>query len=428
MSDTNPSNDGNKGKEKEKERDKRGSVGDIPLMRLQSQSGFAASSLNLQAVQKAGNLYVPEKNSVRKIFFKSLKPYYVIIDDDKCLIYKDSTKAKLKRETSLLLSFTGFLQDGPAEMRNRGFFIRNAKGEEHYFHCQTEDDAKEWVSTLKNNIKYANNKLMGTLQFPNPPEGFEEKVLRMSWIREKTTFFSWRFRFIVLTDCAVYSYEKPPGNSSQLTSFSTRYPLNESKVREMEISEISEAAEESLKFAFVLISVKETSFIATDSKNENKNWINSIKTLTVSAVGKTREYSFNVEHEGIPCTFLINKGTGFTLKKSDGSVVWEHPFVHFKTFTSTKTALQLDFGKFESKISELISSEVYRISLIISLVLELAVESTRRSNSQINLLGSSQTNLKGSPGESQTNLKGSASGSQTSVNSDKEEKRNDKKE
>lgn len=134
----------------------------------------------------------------------------------------------------------------PSAVRLVSFYFRTAKGEEEVFKTTSKDEAKDWILCIKTNSKIIDNNVMKSvnqtmnastdmtiqihihahlhicfaqLQFPEPFSGFEEKVLKMGWIREKTLSYSWKWRYMILTDYAVYLYEKAP--VSDLT-FSSR--------------------------------------------------------------------------------------------------------------------------------------------------------------------------------------------------------------
>jgi len=281
---------------------------------------------------------------------------------------------KVKAEYLLSQSYVTFAYFGEPEERLTAIYYRSAKGEEEILKAPTKDEAKDWVLAMKTNSKILDNTLVLTLKFPNPPGEFEERVLKMGWVREKTPLYSWRWRYLLLTDYALYLYDKPPA-SSQLPNFSTKYVLSEIKQKEVDPNTFPEAEEEGVKFAFAILAQKESSFFCTETKNEHKNWLNAIKSMAMLAVKKIESFSFSVwlpgQDQTTPgSTLTIRRANGFTLKMPTGEEKWNRPLKHFKQFKVDKKVILLDFGKYAETPIELVSEEATTISIVISLVVE----------------------------------------------------------
>lgn len=101
------------------------------------------------------------------------------------------------------------------------------------------------------------------LQFPQPRANFEDKVLKMGWVREKTLNAQWRWRYLVLTDSTAALYDKAPDSSAQLANFVASFALVETKQKQVNAADFGDAVEEGIKFAFALINQKGSCFIAT---------------------------------------------------------------------------------------------------------------------------------------------------------------------
>jgi len=348
---------------------------------LKRYSTLRSQNVPQKALGKQGLLQLKEGMFFKKFPLKFFRSAWAVVDSTNLLIFKDENAPMPRLTVPLTQSYVTFAESEKSE-RLKTLEMRLSSGNEVVIKCPSEEDAKEWMSTIRSNTKILDVALMTGMKAPNPLEGFSGEVLKIGWVRERPAgSSSWRWRYLAMTDCCLYISDKALSSPSQFIQAKSIL-LFESKTRELAPNELDFNTTDERKFTFLIVTSKDSLFMSTETRNEMINWVNALKSTCHNSVKFMESISIEGTVDDQDVSLNIRRSVGFVLQTiKDQSELWRYPFSQFKQVKATKTSLLLDFGKFSDHILEISMPDPHRATIIIYNMMDMITGGKTRRDS-----------------------------------------------
>jgi len=346
--------------------------------------GFARNnslSLGTEPIGKEGWLKIREGK-----IFKSLKLVWAVADNITLIWYKDEKLSLQKGKISLTGTYIGPLQTGTFEDSSTSFEIYSPETKEFTFKGENSDDAKMWIYTLRTNAKILETKIQEQLFFQSIPKDISKsvtgKLLKVGWIRERQIKYDWKFKFVIISDFNLSFYDAIPETSQDLVDKAIfQYELPYCRGRELHPTECLDER----KYSFLVVAPSgKIHYMAVENNKELKAWLGLVSSQTRIMINSFSDepLQFKGQMAGKPRILAVDRKNGVTLldPENNQKEVWNHSFRHVKSYVVVELGLELDFGKYEEKITLFSTDEAHKIAnLLRNLIDDIIVEEKRKS-------------------------------------------------